>query len=142
MNVWRAAQSFNPAVSQALTWLRSIARNRAIDSLRRSSTSPSTVTTAFDADGQEVSPLDRIASENAGPLELLEQAVQQRSLGHCMQGLSREQKQSLSLAYYQGLSHAEIASHLTQPLGSVKSWVRRGLAALKDCLERATTVLP
>ena len=59
-----------------------------------------------------------------------------RSLA-CLGELSGEQQQSLALAFYQGLSHAEVAAHLRQPLGTVKSWLRRGLQALKACLERA-----
>lgn len=141
VNVWRAAQSFNPTLSQPLTWLRSIARNRAIDSLRRTQTSPQTVTAYVGADGEETSPLDQLPSDQPGPLALLEQVAEQRQLAHCLQGLSREQRQSLALTYYQGLSHTEVAQHLVQPLGTVKSWVRRGLAALKDCLERASTAL-
>ena len=53
-----------------------------------------------------------------------------------MKGLASVQRQSLALAFYQGLSHAEVAEHLGQPLGTVKSWVRRGLMALRECLER------
>jgi RNA polymerase sigma-70 factor (ECF subfamily) len=59
------------------------------------------------------------------------------ALERCMKALSSEQKQSLALAFYQGLSHAEVADHLRQPLGTVKSWVRRALQSLKDCLTRA-----
>jgi RNA polymerase sigma-70 factor (ECF subfamily) len=68
---------------------------------------------------------------------LLEQASDARQLGACMKGLSPVQRQSLALAFYDGLSHAEVAEHLRQPLGTVKSWVRRALSALKECLERA-----
>ena len=68
---------------------------------------------------------------------LLEQAAQARELTHCVKQLSVEQQQCVALAYYQGLSHAEVAEHLTQPLGTVKSWVRRALGALKQCLARA-----
>jgi len=137
VNVWRAAQSFNPTLSQPLTWLRSIARNRAIDSLRRTQTSPQTVTAYVGADGEETSPLDKLPSDQPGPLALLEQVAEQRQLAHCLQGLSREQRQSLALTYYQGLSHTEVAQHLVQPLGTVKSWVRRALMTLKSCLEKA-----
>jgi RNA polymerase sigma factor (sigma-70 family) len=141
VNVWRAAPSFNPGMSQPLTWLSSIARNKAIDSLRRAQAMPATVSNQVNADDEESSPLDSIASDSLGPLEMLEQVSAQRQLGHCMQGLTRDQRLSLSLAYYQGMSHTEVAEHLMQPLGSVKSWVRRGLAALKDCLERASTAM-
>lgn len=138
VNVWRAAQSFDAALSQPLTWLTSIARNRAIDSLRRRQTEPRTVstTTADLGDDDEHDMLQDFASDDAGPLELLGRASYARAIQSCMGGLSGEQQQSLALAFYQGLSHAEVAEHLKQPLGSVKSWVRRGLLALKACLER------
>jgi RNA polymerase sigma-70 factor (ECF subfamily) len=51
--------------------------------------------------------------------------------------LEAGQKQAIALAFYQGLSHSELASHLRQPLGTVKSWVRRGLERLKACLDGA-----
>jgi RNA polymerase sigma-70 factor (ECF subfamily) len=54
-----------------------------------------------------------------------------------MQGLSAQQRQSVALAFYDGLSHAEVADKLQQPLGTVKSWVRRALQSLKSCLDGA-----
>jgi len=142
VNVWRAAQSFNPALSQARTWLNSIARNRAIDSLRRRQSEPQTVS-RFQAgpDEDETDMLQDIAADTPGPLALLEQAAEARALGECMQHLSGEQQHSLALAYYQGLTHAEVAQQLGHPLGTVKSWVRRGLQSLKTCLERASLAL-
>lgn len=138
VNVWRAAQSFNASLSQPFTWLASIARNRAIDSLRRAQAAPQTVSVAGRPDDEdERSMLDEMASETPGPLELLEQAAQASRVQHCMDGLTREQQQSLALAYYQGLSHTEVATQMGEPLGTVKSWVRRGLQGLKECLERA-----
>ncbi|HEX2013239.1 MAG TPA: sigma factor-like helix-turn-helix DNA-binding protein, partial [Roseateles sp.] len=76
-----------------------------------------------------------------GPLELLEAAARAQRLQRCMQGLSGEQRSSLALAYYQGLSHAEVAEHLAQPLGTVKSWLRRGLQSLRACLDRAAGLM-
>jgi RNA polymerase sigma-70 factor (ECF subfamily) len=55
----------------------------------------------------------------------------------CVDALDGSQKQAIALAFYQGLTHAELASHLRQPLGTVKSWIRRGLERLKRCLDRA-----
>ena len=139
VNVWRAAQGFDASLSQPLTWLTSIARNRAIDSLRRRQTEPRTVSTATGSfeDDDEHDMLHDLASPDTGPLDLLGQASDARALRGCMTALSGEQQQSLALAFYQGLSHAEIAEHLRQPLGTVKSWVRRALQALKACLEQA-----
>lgn len=138
VNIWRAAQGFDAARSQPMTWLTSIARNRAIDSLRRRKTEVSTVSThrAADGEGDDIDLLTSVPSADAGPLELLQQAAQSRELDVCIGELSPEQQQCLALAYYQGLSHAEVARHLAQPLGTVKSWVRRALQALKDCLGR------
>lgn len=138
VNVWRAAQSFDATLSQPLTWLTSIARNRAIDSLRRRQSEPQTVSTAVGlGDDDDHDLLQDLPSPDAGPLELLGQAADARALQGCMKALSGEQQQSLALAFYQGLSHAEVAEHLKQPLGTVKSWVRRALLSLKGCLERA-----
>jgi RNA polymerase sigma factor (sigma-70 family) len=142
VNVWRAAQSFNPALSQPSTWLGSIARNRAIDSLRRRQSEPQTVS-RYQAgpDDEDTDMLNDLPSDAPGPLDLLEQATEARALTDCMQNLSVEQQRSLALAYYQGLTHSEVADQLGEPLGTVKSWVRRGLQGLKSCLERASLAL-
>jgi RNA polymerase sigma-70 factor (ECF subfamily) len=66
--------------------------------------------------------------------------AQARAVKRCLGGLSGEQQQCIALAFYQGLSHAEVATHLRQPLGSVKSWVRRGLLSLKTCLQRSAAM--
>jgi RNA polymerase sigma factor (sigma-70 family) len=140
VNVWRAAKSFDAAQSQPLTWLTSIARNRAIDSLRRSRARPQIETSrAFDnsADAEDDSVYDTVADSAPGPLDLLSQASDARALAACMENLTALQRQSLALAFYQGLSHAEVAEQMREPLGTVKSWVRRALLILKDCLERA-----
>ena len=138
VNVWRAAQSFDAAQSQPLTWLSSIARNRAIDSLRRTQTQPkfrSTISsTTLD---EETDVYDTVASDAPGPLDLLSRASDARALSSCMQGLSAQQRQSVALAFFDGLSHAEVAERMRQPLGTVKSWVRRALITLKGCLESA-----
>lgn len=138
VNVWRAAQSFDAAQSQPLTWLTSIARNRAIDSLRRKHTEPQTQPAPLSPDADEERDVyDDVADTAPGPLALLSQASDARALARCMQGLSAQQRQSVALAFYDGLSHAEVAEQMRQPLGTVKSWVRRALMALKSCLESA-----
>ena len=140
VNVWRAAGGFDAARAQPLTWLTSIARNRAIDSLRRAQTQPQMLSTTRADDDDDDSPdaVERAADESPGPLELLARAGEERQLGRCMDGLSPTQRQSVALAFYDGLSHAEVADHLRQPLGTVKSWLRRALLALRDCLEHAS----
>ena len=142
VNVWRAAGQFDAAQSQPLTWLTSIARNRAIDALRRRKTqplleSPSGSHAAGDSEPDDDDVYEHVADAADGPLALLSRASDARGLEQCMQGLSPAQRQCIALAFYDGLSHAEVAQHLRQPLGTVKSWLRRALAGLKTCLERA-----
>ncbi len=144
VNVWRAAGGFDARLAQPLTWLTSVARNRAIDSLRRRAAEPATVSRfqgTDDDEGGERDLLDAMPAPDAGPLDLLDAASQAHELQRCMQALSGEQRSSLALAYYQGLSHAEVAEHLAQPLGTVKSWVRRGLQSLRLCLDRAAGLI-
>jgi RNA polymerase sigma factor (sigma-70 family) len=140
INVWRAAQGFDAARAQPMTWLTSIARHRAIDSLRRGTTQPSTVSAPGGNDGDVADGpdlVDTLPSPLGSPLETLSQASEARAVSRCIDALSSEQQQCVALAYYQGLTHSEVAAHLKQPLGTVKSWVRRALLALKDCLGQA-----
>ena len=137
VNLWRSMGSFDAAQSQPMTWLTSIARNRAIDSLRRAQTQPVLQSVHRDDDDDGADLDQQLADETPGPLELLSQASDSRRLDTCMQGLSAPQRQSVALAFFDGLSHAEVAAHLRQPLGTVKSWVRRALLSLKQCLEHA-----
>ncbi len=136
--VWKAAASFDAARSQPLTWLTHIARNRAIDSLRRAGAQPQTQSlSAGDDDDDRADPAEALARADPGPLDLLGPASDRRERGHCMERLTPPQRQSVALAFYDGLSHAEVAEQLREPLGTVKSWVRRALQTLKGCLERA-----
>jgi RNA polymerase sigma factor (sigma-70 family) len=138
VSAWKAAASFDAQQSQPLTWLTHIARNKAIDSLRRAQAQPRLDSVHADSDDDDRPDLDqRVADAGPGPAELLERASDARQLAHCMQDLSAQQRQSVALAFFDGLSHAEVAEQLREPLGTVKSWVRRALAALKSCLERA-----
>jgi RNA polymerase sigma factor (sigma-70 family) len=139
VSVWKAAGSFDAARSQPLTWLTHIARHRAIDSLRRARTQPQMQSTSRDDDDEHPDAVDTLASDAPGPLDLLGRASDARELGQCMQHLSPPQRQSVALAFFDGLSHAEVAAQLQEPLGTVKSWVRRALATLKSCLERAAS---
>lgn len=63
--------------------------------------------------------------------------AESRSLRTCVDALEGGQNQAIALAFYQGLSHAELAQHLRQPLGTIKSWIRRGLDRLRDCLDQS-----
>lgn len=136
VSVWKAAGGFDAARSQPLTWLTHIARHRAIDSLRRAAAQPRTESLSAE-DDDAPDPHEALAGEGPGPLDLLDRASDARELSHCMQRLTAPQRQSVALAFFDGLSHAEVAAQLREPLGTVKSWVRRALITLKGCLERA-----
>jgi RNA polymerase sigma factor (sigma-70 family) len=141
VSVWKAAGGFDAARSQPLTWLTHIARNRAIDSLRRTRTQPQIDSLHAGDEGDEDHPsaLEQQADEAPGPLDLLGLASQKRQLDACMDRLSPPQRQSVALAFFDGLSHAEVAEQLREPLGTVKSWVRRALSTLKVCLDKAAS---
>jgi RNA polymerase sigma factor (sigma-70 family) len=142
VNIWRAARSFDAALSPPLAWLASVARHRAIDSLRRRQAQPVMVSVRASAEGEDDDDLlARLPSELGGPLEQVSEAGEAADVSRCLKALASVQRQSLALAFYQGLSHAEVAEHLGQPLGTVKSWVRRGLLALRECLERRRGVV-
>ena len=138
VSAWKAAGSFDAQRAQPLTWLTHIARNKAIDSLRRAQAQPQLESVHSEQDDDDRPDADqRLVDESPGPAALLERASDARQLGLCMEGLSAQQRQSVALAFFDGLSHAEVAEQLCQPLGTVKSWVRRALMTLKGCLERA-----
>ena len=138
VSVWKAAAGFDTARSQPLTWLTHIARNRAIDSLRRAQTQPRTESLSRADDDDRPDPTQALASDDPGPLDLLSRAGDKRELTQCLERLTPPQRQSVALAFFDGLSHAEVAEHLREPLGTVKSWVRRALSTLKSCLDRAS----
>jgi len=132
VNVWHHAGSFDAARSQPTTWLAAIVRNRCLDQLRRRELDTVTMT-ADDDDGKEFD----LPSGDPTPVEMLLAGAEAQSVRDCVDALDAGQKQAIALAFYQGLSHAELADHMRQPLGTVKSWVRRGLERLKSCLDRA-----
>jgi RNA polymerase sigma factor (sigma-70 family) len=129
VNIWHHAASYVAAKSQPLTWLTSIVRNRCLDHLRRREVE--TVTMDDEEDGVT------IAAEDPTPLEMLLSGADARAVRGCVEALEPGQKQAIALAFFQGLSHSELSRQLREPLGTVKSWVRRGLDRLRDCLDRA-----
>lgn len=129
VNVWHHAASYVAAKSQPLTWLTSIVRNRCLDHLRRREVE----TVTMDDEEEGVT----IAAQGPTPLEMLLAGADALAVKGCIEALEPAQKQAIALAFFQGLSHSELALHLRQPLGTVKSWVRRGLERLRACLDRA-----
>lgn len=124
ITAWNRAASYNPALSSPMTWLTHIVRNRAIDWMRGRDNQ---------TDELDDSVADRYVEQSDEPLQRLQQDSDAKILANCLAHLPAEQRQSLILAYYQGLSHGEVSSHLQQPLGTIKSWIRRALDHLKSC---------
>ena len=132
VSVWHHAGSYDAAKSQPLTWLTSIVRNRCLDQLRRREIDTVTLS-SDDDDGPSYDP----PSDAMTPTEMLIAGAESRSVRNCVEQLDAGPKQAIALAFYQGLSHSELALHLRQPLGTIKSWVRRGLDKLKSCLDQS-----
>lgn len=125
VNIWHHAQDYTQARSAPMTWMTSIVRNRSLDWLRR----PREET----PDDFELM-LDYTSDDRPGPLERLTDSADAKRLARCLEQLEPSQRQTIALAFYHGLTHSELAEHLKAPLGTVKTWVRRGLEQLKSCL--------
>ncbi|WP_421525568.1 RNA polymerase sigma factor [Pseudomonas yamanorum] len=124
VRIWFNASRYEAHLSAPLTWMINITRNLAIDQLRKHREQPL-------ADGQQ----DAMADESPSAHELLDSEREAHALNRCLDSLEGMQRQSITVAYFQGLSCSELADHLAAPLGSVKSWIRRGMERLRRCLE-------
>jgi RNA polymerase sigma-70 factor (ECF subfamily) len=127
VRIWDSASSYAPDKGAALGWMVAILRHRAIDALRRRRPH-----LPLDAAPEA----DAMADANPDPFSHAAQGAATRRLIACLDALGGRQKECLVLAYYDGLTQEELAARLAAPLGTVKSWVRRGLLQLKECLER------
>jgi len=145
INIWRYAGDYRENIAAPLTWMSTIVRNRALDFLRRQKNERAA--SAVRADAGDIAGPAMSLAESGDTLEewlpgdetdpadsaLLSEAARQLAL--CMKRLDANQRQAVALAYLRDQSHAEIAQTLAVPLGTVKSWVRRGLEKLKLCME-------
>ncbi len=131
VSIWHAAGTYQGALSAPMTWMAAIVRNKALDILRRLDTAPELDLAQFNA---EV--LEQLQDSADGPAEALQTSDEARALAHCMAALERAQRQAIGLAFFHDLTHGEVASQLSLPVGTVKTWIRRGLAKLKACLVR------
>ncbi len=141
VSVWHTAPNYSPHKAQPMTWLMAVARNKALDALRSSRADREHCVRPTGHDDDDDLP-DNSADACAGPLEQLEHAADTHQLRFCLQCLEPPQRQAIALAFYSGLTHAELALHMNQPLGTVKAWVRRGLDRIKRCLEKQQHELP
>ena len=126
LQLWRNASQYDASRGSFLPWLLTLARNRALDTLRLKSERQ-----RRREDQTEELPGISAAPEFENQLDEKRRATRVREL---MTGLQPQQKRAIELAYFEGLSHTEIADALKEPLGTVKSWIRNGLLRLREGL--------
>lgn len=122
--IWRHAARFDPERGSGLTWIYAILRNRSLSILRderRTETSEDPVA-------------EDLASEEDDPETVMSKLSDAKALRACLETLPPQRRGIVLLAFVQGLTHGEIAGKLSMPIGTVKSWIRRSLMSLKECL--------
>ncbi|PVV20013.1 MAG: RNA polymerase subunit sigma [gamma proteobacterium symbiont of Ctena orbiculata] len=126
VKIWNNADSYRSHLAAPMTWMTAIARNQALDHLRRyrRETLESDGTYITEEIDTDPLPLDRLADSEEGS-----------RLKACLEQLNEKQRQVISLAYFRGLSQSELANQIDMPLGTVKTHIRRGLEELRGCLQ-------
>ncbi|WP_161958777.1 sigma-70 family RNA polymerase sigma factor [Ferruginivarius sediminum] len=130
LDAWRGARTFRPERGHALGWLSTVTRNRAIQILKRRARAGEAAAQGdplLDEQGETIDPLARLSELESG-----------RALELCLGRLSEHERNVILMAFYEGLSHAGIAQRVERPVGTVKSWIRRGLGRMRRCLDEAS----
>lgn len=125
--IWHKAGQYDAARASAITWLAQIARNRCIDRLRSA---------AHLRRNDAIDLAELVPDDAPGVLERAEQAGERERLEECMAELDANRSKLLRTAFFEGVTYEELAKRSDTPLGTVKSWIRRSLIALRACLER------
>ena len=131
LQVWRTAGSYRASLSPPLAWLGVIVRSRALDFRRRRASERAD--TAVELDDALA---DSLPGDGANPMDTQEASEAGWALHECLRKLEAKQREVLSLAYLRDLSHSELAAQLRLPLGTVKTWIRRGHDQLRGCMSR------
>jgi RNA polymerase sigma-70 factor (ECF subfamily) len=124
--VWRKAEQFDPAKASATAWLAMIARNKAIDRLRSMPIQQSRASLDLAQDVEDPA---------ASPAQEAQTATDRARLEHCLERLEPKRRSLIRSAFFDGLTYEELAAKIEAPLGSIKSWIRRGLLQLRECLD-------
>lgn len=125
LRVWRNAAQYRPEAGPAMSWLVSIARYRAIDVIRQRVPEP----VGVDADGGDV--LDRLPDQS----DAAGQWMDAEALRHCLDRVEPGHRECLVLAYCEGWSRDELGQRYGRPANTIKTWLHRGLASLRQCLD-------
>lgn len=128
LQLWRNAKHYDATRGPFVPWLLTLARNRALDHLRLKSERQRRL-----EEQSDILPMVFAAPDYEHALDEKRRAERVRSL---MASLTPQQKKAIELAYFEGMSHSEIAAALKEPLGTVKSWIRNGLLRLKEGLQQ------
>ncbi len=127
VNIWNHIADYSVTRSAPMTWMTAIVRNRALDWLRRPN---------LEQGDEDYDLLVELVPDDApGPDIVLGDSRNAIALAECLKQLSGNQRQTIVLSYVHGLSHGELARHLKEPLGTVKTRIRRGLEKLKGCMD-------
>jgi RNA polymerase sigma factor (sigma-70 family) len=131
LQVWRNAADYRASLSPPMAWLGLIVRSRALDQLRRHKAEREHLTDELDD-----TLADTLEGDSTNPMDTSLASQQAWALHQCLTRLDHKQREVVSLAYLRDLSHGELAQQLKLPLGTVKSWIRRGLDQLRACMAR------
>ena len=124
VKIWNNAGQFNPGVASPITWMVSIARNRAIDVVRKR------IETSIE---EEPAALE-VASDTPDPLARREMTEELKRILECVGQLDPERQKLVLLAYYNGWSRDQLAEKFDTPLNTVKTWLRRSMLEIRECL--------
>ena len=131
LSIWRGAGSYRASLSPPMAWMGLIVRSRALDALRKRASDRSDVTNEFDEEMAQT-----LEGDSPNPMDTTQASEQAFALHQCLGKLDNKQREVVSLAYLRDQSHSELAEQLRLPLGTVKSWIRRGLEQLRQCMAR------
>ncbi|MDO9480959.1 MAG: sigma-70 family RNA polymerase sigma factor [Hydrogenophaga sp.] len=129
LQIWRSAGDYRASLSPPMAWLGLIVRSRSLDVLRRRKAEREHLTDEIDE-----AMADTLAGDSPNPMDTRLASQQARALHQCLGQLENKQREVVSLAYLRDLSHGELATQLRLPLGTVKTWIRRGLDQLRSCM--------
>ena len=131
LQVWRSAPDYRASLSSPLVWLGMLVRSRALDFLRRRKAEGAHITQELD---EFMS--DTLEGDSPNPMDTSLASQQAWALHQCLLKLDNRQREVVSLAYLRDLSHGELSAQLKLPLGTVKTWIRRGLDQMRVCMAR------
>jgi len=124
VKIWNNAAQFDPGLSSPITWMVSIARNRAIDIVRKRG----------EVSIEDQPAVPEIASDTPEPLARREMTEELKQVLECVGRLDAERQKLVLLAYYNGWSREQLAAKFDTPLNTVKTWLRRSLIEIRECL--------